>query len=129
MTHPFAKSTVFARLRSVATWPCALLLAFALVLGGLHAAPAPMPQGGNAIVAASVDAHCVGHAASPEPSNDLPGGAGCCGSACACAFTHAIAPLSAALTRNAYEPARPMVDASPALRVRAAIPLLRPPIA
>ena len=129
MKHPFAKSTLFARLRRGAGWPCALLLTFALVLGGVHATDLPMPHAAQAVaVDAAADAHCAGQDTAPDEVGDAQSG-DCCGSACACAFTHAIGPLHGAMARHAFEPACPIAATAPSLHAKTAAPPLRPPIA
>lgn len=129
MKHPFAKSTLFARLRRGAAWPCALLLALVLVPGGAHAGM-PMPHAAQAVaVDAAVDAHCAGHDAAPDEAVDHAQGGDCCGNACACAFTHAIGALPCAMLRHAFGPACPVAAAAPTLHANAAVPPLRPPIA
>lgn len=128
--HPFAKSTLFARLRRSAAWPCTLLLAFVLVPGGVHATDLPLPHAAQAVaVHAAVDAHCAGHDAAPDKAMDHAQGGDCCGNACACAFAHAIGPLPGAMARHAFEPACPIAATSPSFHAKATAPPLRPPIA
>ena len=81
MKHPFAKSTLFARLRRGIARPGALLLAFALVLGGVHATDLPLPPASAMAVDAAVDAHCAGHDAAPDKAMDGVQGGDCCGNA------------------------------------------------
>lgn len=130
MIRPFAKYTLFARLRRGAAWPCALLLACALVLGGVFAADPPMPHAAKAAVAdAAAGAHCAGHDASSGTGKPLAPDGDCCGKACACAFAHAIGPLLGAMARHAFEPACPLASAVSPFHAKAATPPLRPPIA
>ena len=130
MKHPFAKSTLFARLRRGIARPGALLLAFALVLGGVHATDLPPPQATQAVaVDAAAGAHCAGHEAAPGGAAGHAQDGDCCGSACACASAHATGPLPGAMARHAFEPACPVAATTPSVHAKAAAPPLRPPIA
>jgi hypothetical protein len=127
--HPSSRSAWFARLRRRAAWPCALLLAFVLVLGGVHATDLPLPPASAMAVDAAVDAHCAGHDAAPDKAMDGVQGGDCCGNACTCAFAHAMGPLPGAMARHAFEPACPVAATSLSFHAKATAPPLRPPIA
>lgn len=131
MKHPFAKSTLFAGLRRAVAWPGVLLLACALLLGGVHVADLPSAQPAPEAVSidAAGDAHCAGHDTAPAGTTDRAGGGDCCGNACPCAFAQAMGPLPGAMARHAFEPACPVVATAPPLRGGMAVPPLRPPIA
>ena len=130
MKHPFARYTLFARLRHRAAWPCALLLALALVLGGVFSTDPPTSHTEKGAVANAVaDVHCAGHDTAPGNTTDRTPDDACCGSACGCAFAHAIGPLPGAMARHAFEPACPIVATRATVHVKPGAPPLRPPIA
>jgi hypothetical protein len=121
---------LFARLRRAAAWPCALLLACALVLGGVFAADPPTSHPAKAAVADSAaDVHCAGHDTAPGSTTGPTPAEDCCGSACGCAFAHAIGPLPGAMARHAFEPACPLVAQRTAFHAKPSVPPQRPPIA
>jgi hypothetical protein len=123
VTHPFA-SPLFrlariARSRLVRVFAC--LLALSIATSGFAAAAMPL-HGANAPPAGE---NACAHHAQTAKARHVHRADGCCGTACACAFAHAVG-LTAATPITAYDPAGASMPAP--LRTGAQPPRLSPPL-
>jgi len=125
--HPFAsplfRLAPLARLRAVRMLAC--VLAAAIAFSGFSAAA--MPLHGAAPTQAGQSA-CAHHAPAPKVKH-VHRADGCCGTACACAFVHALGPAAMPAAVYALADTSMPVPLREGVERQRASPPLRPPIA